>query len=771
MKKGKMIFAAGVVVILYGVFSPPLKMDACSVDVEPAFILRTRPDFPVKNYLAGQLGVIQPAYYRIYLVVAYRYLSGAPLTAMEQKILQDQWEPEQKSEEAVVREGPHVDPVTLWFNARKTVLGDSPAQRLWEMDGLGVATWRKFGDSNISFYNCLPDAFNAAVVRLRAYIDQFGAASSQSQEWAHAQDQVFENCASNPMYGHQGPVIPQEAPTGASEMLRADRQYQIAAANFYAGNFSEAQRQFNQIAADSYSTWHGIAPLLAGRAVLREATINNGKEGTDGKGLADAEAIFRAIAADPSRAEYRAAAQRLLNFTEVRLHPDEELTRLASKLSKEDQDFSEDLTDYTALMDRGPYKEKRNSPRDNMTDWIFAFQASDGDASVHAQANAKWKETGSNAWFATALATANAKSESLSELLAAARKVRPDSPLYSLATFHRLRLQYEAGESASVRPEVDALLKDGAKFPPSTINLLKALRMRMATELADFLKYAPRKATATEIDGAPEPWDAKEFWRGEQQSDVMFDQDGAYVINRMLPLSMLTEAADSQSVPAALRPQLAIAAWARAVMLTNDARASAMARLCAELAPEMKAALEEVERAPSGGARRFAAVFMMLHFPGVQIEVRSGPFRPTHLGEIDSFRDNWWGSETESPNYYGAKPGTIANGSPLNSVYPDQKIHAPDFLKADELSAAVSEWKRVSAEPAPNYFGEIVLNWAKQHPDDAHLAEALHLVVRATRYGNGNKDTGAVSKAAFEMLHKRFPESEWAKKTPYWFND
>lgn len=774
MNTRKLIFAAAAALILFGVFSPPLKMDACSVDVGPAFIIRTRPDFPVKNYLAGQLGVIQPTYHRMYLVVAYRYLSGAPLTATEQQTLRDEWEPERnpQNEAEVVRGGAHGDPVTLWLNTRKTVLGDSPAQRLWETDGFGVATWRKFGDSNINFYNCLPDAFNAAVIRLRTYIEQFGAGSSEAQEWAHAQDQVFENCAPNPRYGHQGPVIPPEVPADASQMTRADRQYQIAAANFYAGNYADAHRQFTQIAADSNSTWHGIAPLLAGRAVLREATINEGKEGTDDKGLTDAEAIFRTVVADPSRAEYHAAAQRLLNFTEVRLHPNEEMERLASKLSKEDRKFNQDLTDYTALMDRIPYKEKQDSARDDMTDWIFAFQDGAGDIIVQAHAFAKWKETGSNAWFATALATANAKGDSFQELLAAARKVKSDSPLYSLATFHRLRLEYESGQSASARPEIDAFLKSSnANFPPSTINLLKAVRMRMATDLGDFLTYAPRKATATEIDGAPEPWDPKEFWRGERQSDVMFDQDGAYVINRMLPLSMLARAAEDASVPKALRPQLAIAAWARAVILGDAAQASSMARLCEEQEPEMKAALEDVERTPSGQAREFAAVFQMLHFPGVQIEVRSGPFRRTQPGEIDSFRDNWWGADMDSPNYYGAKPGTIGNGSPLNSVYPDQKIHAPDFLDANNLSAADREWKQASAEPAPNYFGSVVLNWAKQHPDDAHLPEALHLVVRATRYGNGNKDTGAISKAAFEQLHRKYPKNEWAKKTPYWFNE
>jgi hypothetical protein len=50
------------------------------------------------------------------------------------------------------------------------------------------------------------------------------------------------------------------------------------------------------------------------------------------------------------------------------------------------------------------------------------------------------------------------------------------------------------------------------------------------------------------------------------------------------------------------------------------------------------------------------------------------------------------------------------------------------------------------------------------------VPEALHIAVTSTRYGCTDKDTGRWSKAAFQLLHKRYPKSEWAKKTPYWFN-
>ena len=70
---------------------------------------------------------------------------------------------------------------------------------------------------------------------------------------------------------------------------------------------------------------------------------------------------------------------------------------------------------------------------------------------------------------------------------------------------------------------------------------------------------------------------------------------------------------------------------------------------------------------------------------------------------------------------------------------------------------------------APNYLAQQVIDWAKGHPDDKRVPEALHLAVRATRYGCTNKLTTNHSKKAFDLLHQRYPKSEWARKTKYHF--
>jgi hypothetical protein len=59
--------------------------------------------------------------------------------------------------------------------------------------------------------------------------------------------------------------------------------------------------------------------------------------------------------------------------------------------------------------------------------------------------------------------------------------------------------------------------------------------------------------------------------------------------------------------------------------------------------------------------------------------------------------------------------------------------------------------------------------WAATYAPEPRLAEALHRVVRATRLGCTTERSGDVSREAFTLLHKRFPRSEWAAQTPYWF--
>src|SRR5580698_2365428 len=100
-------------------------------------------------------------------------------------------------------------------------------------------------------------------------------------------------------------------------------------------------------------------------------------------------------------------------------------------------------------------------------------------------------------------------------------------------------------------------------------------------------------------------------------------------------------------------------------------------------------------------------------------------------------------------------------------------MSVPDtVVSVAERAEAKKETDRLEySGSAQAFVGPVILTWAKAHPDDPLVPEALYRLVRVTRYGcHGVSDTGRISKAAFDLLHSKYAQSPWTAKTPYWFN-
>ena len=172
--------------------------------------------------------------------------------------------------------------------------------------------------------------------------------------------------------------------------------------------------------------------------------------------------------------------------------------------------------------------------------------------------------------------------------------------------------------------------------------------------------------------------------------------------------------------------------------------------------------------ANEAGSRNFAAIFLMLRFPGMRPYVQSGFGRLTPPGKLDQLRDNWWCPfrpvPDAPPDYYRVSSVLKA---PLLVLYADGAPKA-QFLSPEQRARAENEWSRLTTmPPAPEYLIAQTVEWVNGHSGDPRAAEALHLAVRAARYGCGAKP--GASKAAFQLLHRRYPDSEWARKTKYWY--
>ena len=316
MRRRRLRLALSVTVLLLlalAVRSPGTR--ACGpFSLRAVFVLQSHPDFPLDAFAAGKLGIVTSSWARSQLFVAYRYLSGVPLTTAEQSGVLALWSAR------LYPEPQGSGTAEAWRKARAAVPGAAPVEP-FEVFRFVEATFA-------SYLNCPDDAFASATRTLGARIEQFGASSEAVGEWLRAQDKVFANCEAS-SGSASSPPLPGPAPPTLPALVRADRDYQVASALFYAGRFEEAARAFGAIAADSTSPWRPLGRYLEARALVRRGTVDDVPAA-----LSRAEALLRQLAADPREAALLPAVSRLLAFVRVRTAPPERTRELAALLVK-----------------------------------------------------------------------------------------------------------------------------------------------------------------------------------------------------------------------------------------------------------------------------------------------------------------------------------------------------------------------------------------------------------------------------------------------------
>jgi len=671
-----------------------------------SFVLTTNPIQDADAIAAGHLGIIQASWWRRYLAVSYRYLAGVPLSATERDAFgRHAAQPISEAQPSASRK---------WLDARSAIAGVAKVNEIRQD--------RPILNVYSSYVNCANDAFASATNRLQELVKQYGKESTQVTDWIAAQDVVFSNCS-------EGTHIP-EATTGP---LAADREYQIAASCFYSERLDEAREKFQKIASDRQSPWHEIAPYLATRALIRRATL---PEKNDTELLKQADEELLKLQHDLPRESLRQAAAALSHFTGARVRRPALLQELSASLMdpKLEKQFGQNLDDFLFAMDHLEAEEK---PRGEMAEWIRMMQS--GAPGQADEAYARWKGSSSLPWLIAAMTFVPPNDPRAAELLEAAKAVAANSPAYPTVTWLRLPVEREAHGEAAERDELDQLLPGVRKsWPVSSVNQVLGERMRLARSLDEMLRFAPRTPIWEEFDTTDQT-DKRQY----------LDRDSSSVLDRGVPVRTLIEAARSPRLPGHLRRQIATAAFTRALVLEDDAAVRSLTPDMRRYYPGLSALVEAYAQADSAEARRFSGAYLLLKNPGLQLTVSEGKDlrTDTPLTEINGSRQNWW--QVRAPN---------------------TKTSEPRFLAPSALEQFQREWAVLSKLPAAaTKLGQTAIAWAKVHPEDPRNPEALHRTVRATRFSFGDGDNGKVSKAAFELLHKRWPNSEWARQTPYWF--
>lgn len=774
MKLRHITLAILVAVIL---LSPRQLVEACGPDFEPdVFIKTTLPDDLVA-FAQGHLGILQPGYDSNEYAVAWRYLTGGKLSDEERSAYVPSppgpskvydWRnltPDQiaAAQQAEKEEDLKAQPAGRWQIARTKFAADAPSA--------GPATSFPTDYSNNivfdeNYLNCPGPAFENALLTLNQRQHTWGAQSPYLVDWVRAQDAVFSNCADKPG------GMPASAANSSPALLKADRAYQIASATFYAKRFDEAATQFEAIAADSSSPWSKWGAYLAARATVRKAfamgkatdPYSGDRAGYDAATMALAQKMLEALLAEPNPMPSREAIQHELNFIRIRTEPEKRAAEICAALTgpAADPNFAQDLEDLSWLL---PGEIKIQNPPPLVT-WIEAWRGTGTAASAFAL----WQQNQAMPWLVMAIVKAGPSDPFTTQLLDAAAKIPPGSSGYDTVFYHRVRLLTALKRNDEARALLDrALPALHNQKPDSRLNALLGERMAVARSFTEFLVYAPRTELSTGSEGAGDlqalcnerSHAVNSFAPCPELEQLLeFDIDAATVLNRHTPLAQLIQAATSPSLPPNLRQDLVVIAWARSVLLEDDASAAKLASL-----------LPESLRQAAGKNTGFPADLAILRNPGIRPYLEAGIPRVASYSTFDPFHDNWWckpWQENPDGDQANQKPGPL-----------------PLFLTANPQPSADADYQKLIALPdSAAVIGQRIIDYAKSHPDDPQVPEALALTVRATRYACQNWQTNSaastnpnstateytpVSKAAFERLHRRYPKSSWALKTRYYY--
>ena len=251
-------------------------------------------------------GLLTPALTKENELIAFRLLSGLKI--------EDEKAGGRRDSVADDSAGAVVSGQGAWLKARKTI-SDPPAPAY-------IDQYRNdsTGGDYVYYLNCLDDAFETAARTLSDRQQRYGSPDLVTG-WVVAQDQVFANCSTIK------PAYPDSLAATALPLARADREYQIAAAHFYAEDFQDAEQRFRSIGDDQKSLWQRVASYMVGRTLLREATL---KKNAAAAPLASAQ--FLKVADDHSAGSLAGSARGLVEHLDAIEHSGATMSSLSKQL-------------------------------------------------------------------------------------------------------------------------------------------------------------------------------------------------------------------------------------------------------------------------------------------------------------------------------------------------------------------------------------------------------------------------------------------------------
>ncbi len=595
-------------------------------------------------------------------------------------------------------------------------------------------------------YNCQPDAFKTAWETLSDRRSRYGAGSTELTRWLVAQVQVFAQCSGETAF------VPLEEPASSWLPLEQhDRRYQIAAAYFYDGRFLEAASRFEEIGQDDDSPWQDLGRYLVGRALAREATVNENERLRHLNLALDA---YRELANEP---EY------LADFPSVPgqiLHIRSRIDSAAVQSEIEQRIFDDPASMSAQDLFNYRYMRRRLSPTDEATDYTRWVWYATNDQIAPEEVVEQWRAEQSPAWLYIALirASSSLDESTLTELLQAAEALPDDTPGHLNILLQRIRISGLLGRvDAGLRLAEEAI---GEGLDRSSVNRVRLAAAGISPTWPDYFRWAslqPLSLPWTDSFARQLP---SNFHRITMDT-TLFSPGAIDLLNSYFTSSMIEETIDTPGLSDYQRGRLAIAGWTKA-MLADDLESAL--RLSAQIRRHVPWLAREMEQFEQGQDQHFEAARIIFDYPAFS------PWLDRGVGRIHF--DRTIRHERQTPDHVtlGITRGWWCASSYRDRTR-DETLQSPLFSRYSDAELSeirdVDEYRQTAAVAS---FGPHVIRYASENLDDPRIPRTLHRLVFTTRIacyrGNGN-----LSQAAFALLHEHFPDSEWAEQTPYWYGE
>jgi hypothetical protein len=608
------------------------------------------------------------------------------------------------------------------------------------------------------FENCLNDAFVTASEIFDERVGRYGMSSPRFMRWLDTQELVFTNC------GDVEAAIPAPADPGWQPLERQDRAYQIAASLFYSLDYPGAADAFRAIAADSTSPWSDVSRYLVARSLVRDAlTLGNDAE----RNLDDALALYRDMAADADFLARFPSVVGMIRMIEIRQDATGFVQRVAADLVERPEAVEiGELDDFLFVVGNqlntvGPASASADLLRFHQ---LAAQRTREGTAAI----GGAFRQSGNPAWLYLALTRELPQFERdlLDDLLAAVISLEPSAPAYAELQTRAAELQLAAGNIAAARAVASGM---PANATPSQRNRLQYVLARTSDDPYRYLDRAQLTPVAMLVnpDGYFFLDDAglRQATRGAK----LLSDETVQILNDYFTPAMLLEAVRDVEFNDYLQGRLLIAAWVKAVLLGEQENARAAALLLRTRFPELA---PEFNRFVEGVDADFVAARLIVNHPGFSPWVPNGIGRyrrdggtpaftfPSTRVALSSRNLNWWCTHTT----FG--PLTQLAGQEARLTYL-QSLSFLSGLPSTQLTEMAGLRERIN-QTATEFFGPPLIDYAARNRDDPSVPQALHRLVFATRYAC-ESGPGEMSQAAFSLLHRNYPGSEWAEQTPYWY--